>query len=102
MPAFHCVDEGSSLLNLMAANAGAPTMVSPPPRFCSCAYCAVTVADVGGLFTPPDRVVVYGRSKNSPAPPRSTIVCLPLMSYAMPKRGATARPGQLNVPSGIL
>src|SRR5262245_11211119 len=101
MPAFHCVDDGKLSSNLIDASAGAPAIVRPPPRFCNWEYCAVIVADVGGLFTPPDKVLVYGRSKKSPDPPRKTRVCRPLTSYAMPNRGATAIVGQLNVPLGI-
>ena len=36
-----------------------------------------------------------GRSKNLPAPPRNTNRCVPLMSYAKPRRGAGAIDGHL-------
>ena len=42
-----------------------------PPSDWSCAYCAVTVDELGGLFTPPESAVVNGRSKKRPKPPRT-------------------------------
>ena len=62
-PTFHCVDAGSFESKVTPVRFGAPEMLNPaPPSDCSWAYCAVTIDDVGGLFTPPDKAVVNGRS----------------------------------------
>ena len=63
-PTFHCVDAGSfeSKVDARQIAARLRCSIPPPPSDCNCAYCAVTIDDVGGLFTPPDKAVVNGRS----------------------------------------
>src|SRR5262249_20324755 len=75
-------------------------MASPLLSAWSWPYCTVTVEDVGGLLTPPEIVVVLGRLKNRPAPPRRMIRCVPRTSYASPNRGPNSRTGHLYVAFG--
>ena len=73
----------------------------PPPSDCSWLNCAVTMADVGGLLTPPESAVVNGRSKNSPAPPRTISFWSPVRSYAAPNRGPSESAGASYVAFGM-
>src|SRR5262245_26512209 len=51
----------------------------------------------GGLETCEKMALPSGRSKNNPLPPRTTTRCVPVRSYAIPNRGATASAGHVYV-----
>src|SRR6188472_2176991 len=95
-PAFHCVEAGmSASYGQTDVSCGGPRISSPEASCCSRAY--LTVRDVENPGFPTCEYIVSpaGRSWNSPIPPRSTIRCAPVRSYAMPKRGAATTDGQV-------
>src|SRR6185369_344757 len=94
-PACHCQDEGSWALYWKSISAGTPVVLRPVPSVCSWPFRRSCDVEIGGLPGIEKTVLPSGRSKNRPPPPRSTKRCVPVMSYAAPKRGATASFGHV-------
>ena len=94
MPAFHCVDDGSGLsYSYTRQRRGRLGRQAARPSVCNWPKRSVTDRRDGRIEHLREDGVPDGRSKYSPPPPRSTIRCRPVRSYAMPNRGATPSAG---------
>jgi hypothetical protein len=95
-PTFHCVDAGiSPSYGQIELTVGGPCVSRPLESCCSSAYRTVLDVENGGLPTCEYIVSPDGRSWKRPMPPRTTRLCSPVTSYAMPNRGATTTAGHV-------